>query len=216
MGTKTTTDTSNQYNSGSMNTYNAFQPQLMGNLLQMANNPLGSSFFKNQLSQQQAASNQIGQRSNSNLLQNMRAGGGLLSNSAGFMAGALGRNQLTNNMMQANTFNSSLNSALQNRNMAQMAMQAYQPLQTGQNSTQSTGGLGTWLPQLAGAALGVAMPGIGSALGGLGFSAGYKPGGGGGSAPMATNPFGMGGVSGGMSGGGFNPNYSGNPGNIAY
>lgn len=175
MSTKTTTDSTNQYNSSSMGTYNSFQPQIGSTLMQMVQNPLGNSYFQNQLAQQQSAGNQIAARNNTNLLRNMRTGGGILSNSGGFMAGSLNRNNIAASGMQANAFNSALNSALANRSTALMAMQAYQPLQTGQTSTQTQSGLGTWLPQVAGAALNMAMPGIGSMLGGGSFGAGYKP-----------------------------------------
>jgi hypothetical protein len=218
MGTTTSTQSTNQYNPSGMNAYNAFQPQIMSNLMQMVNNPLGSSFFQNQLQQQLSNTRQLGARSNSNLLQNMRAGGGILSNSAGFMAGALNRNQLGNNFMQGNAFNHALNGALSNRGTALMSMQAYQPLQTGQNSTQSTGGLGTWLPQLIGAGLGAAggamTGGFGGGLSGAvsGMGGGYS----GARAPAYSGPptsGGMGGNYGGaFSGGAYNqPDASANP-----
>lgn len=174
----TTNTATNQYNPSAMNTYNAFQPQLQGSLMQMATNPLGSSYFQNQLAQNQQNSAQIGQRNISNSLQNLRTGGGILSNNGGFMNAQLQRNTLANSNMQAGGFNSALNSALQNRSSALMSMAAYQPLQTGQ--TQGTSGLGTWLPQVAGAAMNMLAPGVGSMLGGQGFSAGYKGGGNGG------------------------------------
>jgi hypothetical protein len=198
MGTKQQTNTSNQYNQAGMTAYNSFQPQLMSSLLQMSQNPLGNSYFQNQLAQQQAQSQQIGQRSTSNALQNLRTGGGVLSNSGGFTAAMVNRNNIANSGMQANAFNSSLNSALSNRNMALASMQAYQPLQTGQQSTQTTSGLGTWLPQLAGAAAGAFMPGIGSMLGGASFSSGY--GGAGQLGGSAAGAMGMPPASGGMSG----------------
>ena len=180
MPTTQQTNATNQYNSSSLNSYNAFQPQLQSSLSQMAQNPLGSSYFQNQLAQQQGQAQQIGQRNQSNLLQNMRAGGGILSNSGGFMNAMLQRNTLGNSQMQGNAFNSSMNTALSNRNMALMSMQAYQPLQTGQNTTQTQSGLGTWLPQVAGMAMNALAPGLGSMMGGQGFSAGYGGGGGGG------------------------------------
>jgi hypothetical protein len=117
----------------------------------------------------------------------MRAGGGILSNSGAFMNASLNRNMLAGSNMQSNAFNSSVNSALQNRGIAMASMQAYQPLQTGQTTNQSTGGLGTWLPQLVGAGLGAAMPGLNSMMGGGSFSSGYGGGGGGGAAPTSGN-----------------------------
>ena len=178
MGTKTNTQSTNQYNTAGLNAYNAFQPQIMSQLMQMAQNPLGNSYFQHQLAQQQSAAQQISQRSQSNSLQNLRTGGGVLSNSGGVAASLINRNQMQGSALQSNAFNSAMNSALQNRNMALMSMQQYQPLQTGNNTTQSTGGLGTWLPQVAGMAMGMAAPGLGSMMGGNGFSAGYQQNGG--------------------------------------
>jgi hypothetical protein len=74
--------------------------------------------------------------------------------------------------MQGNAFNTSLNAALSNRNTGLAAMQAYQPLQTGQ--AQTTSGLGTWLPQVAGMAMNALMPGVDSMMGGGSFSGGYQ------------------------------------------
>lgn len=165
MSTKTTSNTSNQYNAAGMSAYNAFQPALMQQLLQMSQNPLSSSYFQNALAQMRNSANQIGARNTQNTLQNARTSGGMLSNSGGFTRALLNRNMLSNSTMQSNAFNSALNNALQNRNWALSSMEAYQPLQTGQKTTQQTGGLGTWLPQLAGAAIG-GFTGSG-ALGGI-------------------------------------------------
>lgn len=174
MGTKTTTQSTNQYNTSANNAYNTFQPQLMSQLMQMAQNPLGNSYFQHQLAQQQAAAQQINQRSQSNSLQNLRTGGGVLSNSGGVAASLINRNQMQGSALQSNAFNTAMNSALQNRNMALMSMQQYQPLQTGNNTTQSTSGLGTWLPQVAGMAMNMFAPGLDSMMGGGSFSGGYK------------------------------------------
>lgn len=174
MSQKTTTQTTNAYNQAAYGAYNAFQPQLMSSWLQMSQNPLGNSFFQHQLAQQQSAANQINQRSVSNSLQNLRAGGGILSNAGGLTAAMLTRNNIAGSNLQANAFNSALNSSLQNRNSALSSMAAYQPLQTGQTSTQTQGGLGSWLGPIAGAALNFAAPGLGSMLGGGSFSSGYS------------------------------------------
>jgi hypothetical protein len=205
MPTTTQTNTANQYNPGGLNTYNAFQPQLMSSLMQMAQNPLGSNYFHNQLAQQQSAAHQISQRGQSNALQNLRAGGGILSNSGGFTSALINRNNLQGSALQSNAFNSAINTALQNRNMALMSMQAYQPLQTGQNTSQQTSGTGTWLPQVAGMAMNMLSPGLGSMMGGNGFSAGYQQQGGGGSGGSST-------YSGPPASGNMNPsNYGPNP-----
>lgn len=168
----TTNSTSNAYNAGSLSTYNAFQPQIQRSYAQMVADPLGSSYFQNQLAQMQKGVQQSGQRNISNIAQNARAGGGVLSNSGGFVSSQLQRGALANSLQGSNAFNTALNSALSNRSTALAGMAAYQPLQTGQSTT--TSGTGTWLPQVLGAGLNMAMPGIGSMLGGNSFSAGYQ------------------------------------------
>lgn len=204
MGTTNTTQSTNQYNPAANTAYNTFQPQIMSQLMQMAQNPLGNSYFQHQLAQQQAAAQQINQRSQSNSLQNLRTGGGVLSNSGGVVASLINRNQMQGSALQSNAFNSAMNSALQNRNMALMSMQQYQPLQTGSNTTQSTGGLGAWLPQVAGMAMNMVAPGLGSMMGGGSFSGGYQSQGGGGgySAPRPAAQS--------------NPWYNNNPGGFPY
>lgn len=168
MSTKNQTTTTNAYNPGGMSAYNAFQPQLQSSLMQMAQNPLGNSYFQHQLAQQQAASQQIGQRNVSNSIQNLRTGGGILSNARGYSNAMINRNNIGNSGMQANAFNSAMNTSLMNRNMALSSMQAYQPLQTGQTSVQQQTGAGTWLTPLIGAAANMFMPALGKALSGGG------------------------------------------------
>ena len=191
MGTTTNTNTSNQYNPASINAYNTFQPQLMSTLQQMAMNPLGNSFFQHQLAQQQMAGQQLSQRNISNSLQNARTGGGILSNSGGFTQALMARNNVAASGIQSNAFNSAMNQALQNRNSALVSMQSYQPLQTGQKTSQSTGGVGTWLGPIAGAAMNMMAPGVGSMLGGGTFKGGYQANpysGGGGGGNAISNP----------------------------
>jgi len=167
MSTKTTTNTQNQYNQSGMNAYNAFMPQLQSQLMQLSGNPLGSSFFQNQLGMAQKNASQIGQRNISNTLQNVRAGGGLLGNAGAYTNALLNKTMMGNSALQSNAFNSTLNNSLQTRNWALSAMQGFQPLQTGQNTTQQKSGLGTWLPQLAGAAIGGLSGGMGGGLMGM-------------------------------------------------
>ena len=173
MPTSTTTSTTNQYNPAGLNNYNMFQSSL-GQLASLADNPFGNNNFQGQLAQMYNSVRQLGARSNSNALSNLRTGGGVLSNSGGLVSAMLNRNQLGTNMMQGNAFNSAVNNALQSRNIALASMQAYQPLQTGQTSQQTTGGMGTWLTPLLSAGLNMAMPGLGSMMGGGSFSAGYR------------------------------------------
>lgn len=181
MSDKTTTTTTNQYNQAANGNYNMFQGTLGTMLTDYAKNPLASSFFNQQYQQNLNNANQIGARNMFNVTNNLRTGGGLLGNSGAFLQSQINRTARSNTGLQAGAFNSSLASALQNRQWALGSMEAYQPLQTGQTSVQQTQqGLGSILGQVAGMGLSMAMPGIGSMLGGGSFSGGYKPSGGGG------------------------------------
>lgn len=180
MSSKTTTDTANQYNQAGLNNYNSFQGTLANGLNNYASNPLASSFFNQQLGQAQGVASQVGQRNLSNVMNNARTGGGVLGNSGAFFQNQINRTSMGNSALQSNAFNSTLNSALQNRQWALGSMQGYQPLQTGQNTTQTQSqGWGSIAGQLAGVGLNLAMPGLGSVLGGGSFGGGYGGGGGG-------------------------------------
>lgn len=175
MSSKTTTDTSNQYSPQGMSTYNGFQGTLGSGLQQYASNPLASTFFNQQLGMSQANSSAIGQRNISNVTNNLRTGGGLLGNSGSFMQSQVNRAGLQNSANQTAGFNSTLNSALASRQWALSSMQAYQPLQTGQNSTQTKQeGWGSILGSIAGIGLNMVAPGLGSMLGGGSFKDGYS------------------------------------------
>lgn len=190
MSNKTTTDTTNQYNAAGMGNYNQFQGTLASGLNNYAQNPLSSSFFNQQLGMAQNNASQIGQRNMSNITNNLRTGGGLLGNSGSFLQSQINRTGGQNSTLQSGAFNTTLNSALANRQWALQSMQAYQPLQTGQTSVQTQQqGLGSILGQVAGIGLNMAMPGLGSMLGGGSFSGGYSAAGGssGGFAPYGRN-----------------------------
>lgn len=177
MSTKTNTDTSNQYNAQGMGAYNSLIPQFSSTVSSLMSSPLNNSFFQNQLAQTQKSASQIGQRNISNIASNTRAGGGLLSGAGSFQTSQLNNAMLSNSANQSGAFNSSLNTALSNRNFALQSAEGFNPLQTGSQTTQSKSGLGTWLPQVAGAALGAATGGGGGGL------LGRALGGGGGSTP---------------------------------
>lgn len=179
MSSKTTTNTStaNQYSSAGMNNYNQFQGTLGTMLNQYAQNPLGSSFFNQQAGMAANNASQIGQRNINNVTANAKTGGGLLGNSGSFMQAGINRAGLQNSANQSQGWNSALGSALGTRSQALGMMEGYTPLQTGQNSNQvqtQSQGLGSILGSVAGIGLNMAMPGIGSMLGGSNFSSGYN------------------------------------------
>ena len=177
MSMKTTTGTTNSYNPAGMSNYNQFQSTLGTGLQQYAQNPLGSSFFNNQLAASYQNAGALGQRNQANMFQNLKTGGGLIGNSGAYMQSQLNKNMLNTSSMQSNAFTGTLNNALQNQKWALSSMQGYTPLQTGQTSTQQqSSGIGGILGSLASAGLNFAAPGLGSMLGGGSFGGGYSQG----------------------------------------
>lgn len=170
MGNKTKTNTTNQYNAASMATYNAFQPQIQSTLTDYAQDPQKSSYFNLRYQQNLNQVQQLGNRGMSNVLMRGRALGGPQGN--GMLQSLLAQQTRGNSANEAGAFTNNLLAAEDMRRQAIGQMQAYNPLQTGQSTTQSTSGLGTWLPQVIGigAAAGLgAMTGGGSmAMGALG------------------------------------------------
>lgn len=174
MSTKQHQDTNNVYNQNSMGVYNGFQGTL-GNFAQQAvANPLASSYFKNQWAQQQAQVNQLAGNQIRNNAQNLRTGGGLLSNARGYSTALMNRAGIGANLMKANAFNGAMNNALNMRNYGAGIMASYNPLQTGQRSTSYQTGAGTWAGPLVGAALNIAAPGLGSMMSGGSFMGGMR------------------------------------------
>lgn len=159
-----------------MTNYNGFQKQLGSGLSQMLQNPLGNAFFNQQYGASLGNAQQVGQRNISNVLNNQKTGGGFLgSNGGSFMQTQLNRTMMGNSQLNANAFNSSLSGALQNRNYAMSAMEGYNPLMTGATTTQQqSSGVGGILGAVGAMGLNMAMPGIGSMLGGQGFQKGYQ------------------------------------------
>lgn len=165
MGTKTQSNQQNQYNPQSMGTYNSLQGGLGSTLNSYMTNPFGNPFFQ---TQQQLGTRQAGnlnQSNMSNLMGNINASG-MMGGAGSPAALEMIQNQMRGNT--ANTANLGFLQPVQNaQGMQQFAIgqaNAYRPLQTGQSQTQQTSGLGTWLPQVAGMALGGLTGGLGGGL----------------------------------------------------
>lgn len=154
-----------------MAAYNSLIPSFANTTNALMTSPLNNSFFQNQLSQGQNSADQINQRNIANSTSNLRTGGGLLGQGGAFTTASINNAMLAGSTNTSNAFNSTLGSALQNRNFALQSAEGFNPLQTGANTTQTKSGLGTWLPQVAGAALGAATGGL-SGLAGAGLTAG--------------------------------------------
>jgi hypothetical protein len=204
MGTQNRTQSTNQYNQGSMGVFNQLQSGIGANLQDFMNNPLQSSFFNTQLQMANRANQLRGSAMNQMLLQNSRTGG-YNGNLPAFLQSQLARNQRQMSANQSNSFNNLLLGANQLRFGATQAAQGYHPLQTGQTQVQSQTGLGTWLPQVAGAAIGGLTMGLGGGMMGGGQSPGFFSGASSGPQGMSSGPF-----WGGSMGAGPAPNF-GNP-----
>ena len=170
MSTKkeTTSKQETQFDPGSRGVFNALQPGIQGVLQQFMSDPLTASYFLKQLGMANQQISQLGQRNVGNLLANMRTGGFGGGNMNAFQQSALARTGRATSGMQSNAFNNLLMNANQMRLGATQQAQGYNPLVTGgtSQSTERTSGLGTWLPQVIGAGLGMASGAMGGGAGG--------------------------------------------------
>lgn len=163
MSTKNTTTGSNstafQFDPQSMQAYLQNLSTTMPFLRSNVTNPFGSDAFRQESAINQDNALNIGQRNKSNIINNAAALGygtnGALFNS---MIARAGRDT---SGLQAQGFRSAVGNAVGRQMQSAAALNAFQPLMTGSsgnfNTTQTTSGLGTWLPQLVGSAAGAAM-----------------------------------------------------------
>ncbi len=152
MSSNTKTTTTNSYDPTSLNTYHGLQGGI-GSTLSYFMTPgrLQNAWMQ----QSNNAIGQIGNRMNSNTNSNLIAGGWGGGNQGAFQQAQLNRNMRATSNMQGNAFLNSLIQGSQLQLQATGMAQGYQPLQTGSTQDQTKSGLGTWLPQLAGAGLGL-------------------------------------------------------------
>ena len=180
----------------------------LGPLLQgFMNNPYGNQQFQTEQQLGTSQARNLGQTATSGLLNNAIGSGmaGGASNPA--MTEMLQNQARANTGLQANLgFLAPTQAAQQRQFRAMNLAAAYRPLQTGQQNVQSTQGLGTLLPQLLNAGMGIAGMAAGMPPGNFFAGAGNGPNAAGGSFTPWAN---LGG--GGPDMGGFGPT-SGNPG----
>lgn len=155
MSTKNTQTQQSTFNQPSMDTFNSFQPSFRNNMMDFMNDPLKSSFFNTQYQMAQKQNQASYGAGNSAMMQNLAAGGSV-GNVPAYMQSNLLRNQRALSGANSNSFNNLLLGANQLRFGATQNAGSYRPLQTGSTQTQQQSGLGSWLPQVAGAALGIA------------------------------------------------------------
>ena len=184
-----------------MGVYNALQPGIQSGLQQYMQDPLTASYFLQMIGMANKQNSLLGQRGASNILSNLRMQG-LGGQGSGLKASLLARNARGMSALQSNSFMNALFAAEGRRGQALGQAQGYNPLVTGQNSTQTTksSGLGTWLPQTLGMIAGI---GLAPFTGGLSLAAaGGLMGGMGGSSTPEMSPFGFSTTPGGYGGGG--------------
>lgn len=152
-----------QFDPGAMKQYQGLT-SAFGNTAQgYMQNPFGNPFMQTQQQMGTRQAQNLGGTQMSDLVQNMLRSGmqGGASSPAGL---EMQQNQArANTGMQANLgFLQPMQNALQQQDFFSQLASQFRPLQTGGKQTETTSGLGTWLPQLAGAGLGA----LGAAFGG--------------------------------------------------
>ena len=173
MSTKQTTQTNqnqqwaNQYDPASMKTYQQFLGSFAPYMTGQVNNPFGNPFYQFGLQQSMKGASQAGANNMGALAQLMRTSGFGGSAGQGFQAAQMGRIGRANSGMMANAKIQNVLGALTRQQGMAQSMMGYQPLVTGGNAqmqgtqTTSTGGLGSWLPQVAGMGMSALMGGLG-------------------------------------------------------
>lgn len=174
MSTKTTSTSDNtlNYDSASKNIYNQLTGSGSKVLLDYIKNPFNNSAYNLGLGQSMKGATSLGNQNIQSMLNNMKIsgiGGGAGNAFQNAMMGNIGRG---NQSLRSQANLSNVFSAL-NRQMTATGMgMSFNPLLTGESgkSTQQTGGLGTWLPQLLGSLGGMALGGATGGMGGMGMS----------------------------------------------
>lgn len=175
--------TKQQTNQSSSNSLN-YDPTSLGNyssltgsgtqqLMGMINNPFQNAMFNMGAGQAQKGAAQGGANNMSALQSMMKTSGMSGSAGQGFQMAQQGRMGRANQSMMGQANTSNVMNAMQRQMQATGMGMSFNPLLKGttgnSQSTQTTGGLGTWLPQLLGAGLGAATGGM---FGGGGGSSG--------------------------------------------
>lgn len=143
MSTKTTTTNTASFNPAGMSAYNTLQPSILNGLNQNMSNPWQAMAGNQQFAQGNQSIFGSSQNAFTNLSQGWQQRG-LMSNSPLFSQQLQQQRQAT----QSGQNNMYTNLLLQAQNLATgsaIAASQYQPLQTGSQSVQSSGGLGSFL-----------------------------------------------------------------------
>lgn len=160
MSTVNKQTSTNAFSQQGMDAYNQMTPAFSSMATGYMNNPFSNPFFQQQQQMGNQQANMVGQSAMSNITRNMNMSGMGGSNNPAALE--MMNNQSRQNSQMRNQMgfmNPMQNAFTAQQNFGQMASQ-FRPLQTGQTQTQSQSGLGSWLPQLAGAGLGIATGGM--------------------------------------------------------
>lgn len=162
MSTKKTTTTN--FDPNSMQRYQSAQNTLMGTYSQMVQNPYSGPAYQMGLQQNLRSANTLNAGNMRNAMQNynMSGFGNLTGGARASLLSGLSRSA---SGMRQNAFFNNFNTATANQQFGASVLGQMQPLVTGQ--TQKTSGLGTWLPQVLGAGLGLASGFGGAAAGAM-------------------------------------------------
>lgn len=199
MGTKRTTDTTQHeqdkatFDPFGLSVYQRLQPQLGGFFNQYLSGPLERTpGYQEGLRAATEAAGLLGGRGVSNVGENIRASGYGGRISSGFQQELLQRAGYNTSALQANAFLQNYLNQLGIRNQVAFGAEGFRPLQTGGikdatgRTVERTSGLGTFLPQIAGAAIGGLAGGF---AGGGGFGLGNFFRGAAGLSPSTSTPF---------------------------
>jgi len=198
----TTQKTTYQYDPAAQGQYDLLQPLAGSALASEISDPYSNMFFNTQMSMGNQFNNRQQASGMAAVTQRARAMG--MGGNQPLLNFQMGQQQRAGQANQSQLFQNLLLQAGNVRQQAISGAMNYRPEQTGQ--TTSTSGLGTWLPQVAGGALGVAGMAMGNPSG-MSFGLGGSSASGMSAAPLfgyggqsdATNSF-LGGASGGTSG----------------
>ena len=183
MGKTTTTQSTNQYTPQAT----AAQNTLSNTWSPMVQNPFNNPQYNMGLQQTQNAANQTSMNAIRNAMQNfnMSGMGNLTGGARASLLSGLGRSATANRMQG---FFNNWNTAIGQQQFGSDVLGGLSGQLAGQKTTQKTSGLGTWLPQVAGAALGFAAAPFTGGASLLGAAGAMGAGGGGGSNPNGQNP----------------------------
>ena len=160
----------NAYDPTSMGVFQGMQGGLGSAISGYMNNPFSNPFFQQQQQMGNQQANLQGQTGMSNIVRSMGMSGMGGSNNPAAMEMMQNQARANSGMRAQLGFQNPMQNAFTAQQGAMGMAGQYRPLQTGGTQTQTQSGLGTWLPQLLGAGLGMATGGL-SKMFGAGASA---------------------------------------------